>query len=97
MRGAESSASLVHFQPPVTGIYTAVCPKDRYSICGRLFHQALGRRNVVKPCALPAGIGTEFAAVSLNYHILSLSTVPVFVLIEIIFSYSQTFHLAKCV
>jgi len=79
MSGAHCSSFHVYFQHPVTASYRAICHEHRYYICGLLFQHAIGRRNFVKLCASPAGMGTQFAAVRLKYHILSFSTLQIFV------------------
>jgi len=61
------------------GSPTAGCPEDRYSLRGKIWQHALGRRNGVKTCASPAGIRMEGAAESLNWSIFSTNNVPTFV------------------
>jgi hypothetical protein len=78
VRVADPSAPHVHL-PPHMGSPSAGCPEDRYSLRGRIWQHALGRRYIVKPCASPAGTRTESAEGSLNWSIFSASMVSIFV------------------
>jgi len=74
-----SKAPHVNLLPPHRGSSLVGCPEDRYSVCGRIWQNALGGRRGVKPRASPAGMRTECAAGSLNWSIFSTSTVSIFV------------------
>jgi hypothetical protein len=73
------AAPHVHLLPPHRGSPPAGCPEDRYSLRGRIWQHALGRRYGVKTCASPAGTRMECAEGSLNWSIFSASTVLIFV------------------
>ena len=75
MRGADSSVYHVHLLPPHRSSSPAGCPEDRYPVRGRIWHYAIWGRNVLKPCAPPAGMRTEYAAGNFNWSIFSARTV----------------------
>jgi hypothetical protein len=78
MCGADSSATQFNFLPPHRGRSPVACPEDHYSLCGRIWAQALGRHGV-NPCASPAGMRTKCVAGSWNWSIFYASTASIFV------------------